>query len=366
MVNETDSNIPTIAELNNILGIAPEAAPVVPATEPKVDAVKPEAPITPKPAEIETPKTPELPKAEDVTPVPDKPKAPVAEPVTTQQEDDSKYFSPEEQKLLTSQMSTKAREWVRARAKELREARSVKDTLAKELNELKSKPSEPQTKPHYEHPQGYVLDEDYQNLVLSANKAKTNSEIVASQLALIEDGEDFQMPLIDADGNIVLSQQKSKPTGADKAKLLRAMAALDRQSEHYEQQASVFIGAYESRIKTQHGRVEALERQVIPDWDKIVTADKETATAYDANLGAIRKAGFNPGRDPWIRAAVRAITIAQRQQVVINNMQSAIQAASREQSIAKTVGPVGVGAEASKPARGNTPTIADIQQAWGD
>jgi hypothetical protein len=210
------------------------------------------------------------------TPAPTKPtEKPVEKPVlppTASEETVEEVTPPTSEEVITTsaveipaplakQMSKQAQEWVLAEMK--RNAKAVEDAKALAAN---SKGKEATNNAWYEHPNSFVLAEEFQQSQQHLGQYKGILRHYQEQLVRVREGDEWEDLSQDADGRVIKLPAKQKASAKAEALIEERIAIardLVRQEEGYQQQ---FINEHQQRSTQVRGVLGELEKRYFPQY----------------------------------------------------------------------------------------------------
>lgn len=232
-----------------------------------LDDETPETPTTPEASE--TPETPAAPETTPETPATPEVKEPLAFTQTTR---DYSIFDPADVDAL-KKLPNAAFNRLRERFVESKKIKDEFDALKKEVS---SRPKEPTYL--YEHPEGYMLQPEFTNLLTQEDQSNQLVNFYQEQLARASEGEDFQF--LNEQGQVQSVKLNGRVSGKANALLqveLNRYAQMQQQAKLAVQQ---FQHRYKQGVATVGQQLKQLEDKFFPGFDETKLSGEDKAV-YD-------------------------------------------------------------------------------------
>lgn len=225
-------------------------------------------------AKVETPETPEVkpdvtPEAKVEPPAEPEAKEPLAFTQTTR---DYSIFDPADVDAL-KKLPNAAFNRLRDRFVESKKTKDELDVLKKEVS---SRPKEPTYL--YEHPEGYMLQPEFTNLLTQEDQSNQLVNFYQEQLARASEGEDFQF--LNEQGQVQSVKLNGRVSGKANALLqveLNRYVQLQQQAKQAVQQ---FQHRYKQGVATVGQQLKQLEDKFFPGFDETKLSGEDKAV-YD-------------------------------------------------------------------------------------
>ena len=227
------------------------------AETPETPEVKPEAKVEPKPeAKVETPTEPEV-------------KEPLAFTQTTR---DYSIFDPADVDAL-KKLPNAAFNRLRDRFVESKKIKDELDTLKKEVS---SRPKEPTYL--YEHPEGYMLQPEFTQLLTQEDNSNQIVNFYAEQLSKASEGEDFQF--INEQGQVQTVKLNGRVNSRANSLLQIELNKYVQMQQQAKQAVQQFQHRYKQGVATVGQQLKQLEDKFFPGFDEAKLSPEDKAT-YD-------------------------------------------------------------------------------------
>lgn len=312
---------------------------------------KAETPIN-EPQEVETEEEPQEEEAQEEL------LEEVKEEVQSKEEDDLK-LTPTERKILEKGMSSEARQWAEARVRRLQKATKLNADLERQVQEAKAlaekAPAQEAVKTWHNHPNGYVLNEEFLQTIDQEGKTKQAISLIEEQLAKAYEGQNVNFVAYDANGNPILDSRAFQGNGASITALNSQLFQEQSRLAQIRQKQSAIQQQHSSSVSNYKARVGNLVGTILGGWGKVLETDPAAKDLHGKVIQHIKANGFDT-EDPWIQASMQMYVMLNRLSSQVNEAIEADKKNKTAKEIQKTVGPVGkahISGGKSKPGKPN-------------
>lgn len=193
---------------------------------------------------------------------------------------------------VAKQMSKQAQEWVLAEMK--RSNKAVADTKA--LLEANSK-NTPASNAWYEHPDSYVLSEEFQQSTQNLGQYKSILRHYQEQLIRIREGDDWEDLSQNAEGQVVRMAAKQKASAKAEALIEERIAIARDLVKQEEAQQQQFTADHQQRSAQARNVLAELEKRYFPQYVQGIksknTEVQKYVSAAEQELKYLQQ-GYNP------------------------------------------------------------------------